>query len=290
MMKFDYFVGVDWSGSGRSWQKGLQVAIAEPGVVAPSLRRGHGPRGQWSRETLALWLGELVQKKRVLIGFDFAFGFPAVDRTLCNTSLNWEYVENLCKHDGNFYGGKFFKALDAAHTCLVNSPWHKRGICYEAKRFRATEVAASKTPGATPQSVFNAIGPAQVGPSSISGMRTLLYLQKDYSAQSLIWPFEEVDDSRSVIVEIFPRYFALSRRLSPRLSNHTSLNAALAAFGSEPVLKPPDSEDEGDALLSAAALRALSTEAVFFELPDHLIRKEGWIFGVPLDCQMTNLG
>jgi len=57
------------------------------------------------------------------------------------------------------------------------------------------------------------------------------------------------------------------------------------AFNSKPVREPPESEDEGDALLTAAALRSLSQDAASFALPDRRFRKEGWIFGVPFDHQ-----
>ena len=96
-----------------------------------------------------------------------------------------------------------------------------------------------------------------------------------------IWPFDEIDNKRSVVVEIFPRYFPCSKGLRANLIDHNSLNAALLAFGSEPVDKTPSSEDEGDALLSAAALRYLSNCESLFQFPHAAARQEGWIFGVP---------
>ena len=137
--------------------------------------------------------------------------------------------------------------------------------------------------GATPQSVFNAIGGAQVGPSSISGMRMLGHLKRNHPGVFSVWPFDDISDERSVIVEIFPRYFARSRGQNPRMKDVALLNAALSKFESEPVVVPPNSEDEGDALLSAAALRSLSNDCDFFKRPDISIRHQGWIFGVPFE-------
>ena len=112
----------------------------------------------------------------------------------------------------------------------------------------------------------------------------MLYrIQRRYSVSISIWPFDEIDDVRSAIVEIFPRYFPLLHKLSPNLCSHEALNTALAAFHSAPVSTPPSSEDEGDALLSAAAMRVLANDGAFFKLPDPAARKEGWIFGVPLE-------
>jgi hypothetical protein len=278
---FDYFVGVDWSGDKKTWQKGIKIALALPGADPPQLVKGPGPKERWSRNEVAKWICNVVQAKRALIGLDFAFGFPPVQQFLKGTILDWSYVEKLCAADGNFYGGTFFRAASAPHSSLVNSPWLPR-MHYSASHLRATERAAGHTKGATPQSVFNAIGSAQVGPSSISGMRVLFHLQKECGSAISIWPFQSVDAAKSVIVEIFPRYFPLSHQLSSDLSIHVKLNDALAAFGSAPVLSPPASEDEGDALLSAAALRFLAGAEDAFDLPEASIRNEGWIFGIPL--------
>lgn len=276
MIPFDCFVGIDWSGNKEKWQKGLKIAVARPGSRPPKLVSGPGPKERWSRTAAISWIGDLVEKERALIGLDFAFGYPA-----CGIELSWEYAEQICSGDENFYGGKFFRAGDALHSHLLNSPWVVRSQPFVA-HLRATEDAAAKTKGATPQSIFNAVGAAQVGPSSISGMRALLHVRQSFGSRVSIWPFDEIERDRSLIVEIFPRYFPRMHELSPKLSDHKALNAALAAFDSAPVMVPPASEDEGDALITAAALRSLSRINAFFNPPDISVRHQGWIFGVPL--------
>jgi len=278
--RFDCFVGIDWSGDKKIWQKGLKVAVATPGKKAPEIQVGPGLRGRWSRTEVTKWIASFVRAQRALIGIDFAFGFPSVEKLLEGTILDWHYVENLCADDENYYGGKFFRVAGAPHSVLINSPWLPR-VHYSAHHLRITELEAKRIKGATPQCIFNAVGGAQVGPSSISGMRCLLHLRKEHSRTISIWPFDEIDDAKSVIVEMFPRYFALSRSIDPNLADHAILNYALERFGSDPVVTAPASEDEGDAILSAAALRALSDDNSLFNLPDLSIRNEGWIFGVP---------
>jgi hypothetical protein len=278
---FDCFLGVDWSGNKERWQKGLKVAIAFPGTSPPRLKQGRGPNGFWSRNEFSAWLCGFVQKKRALIGIDFAFAFPTVAELDAGVVLDWDYVEGLCAAELNFYGGPFFRMENATHSNLVNSPWRRPGQHYSAHRLRPTELAAKRLPGATPQSVFNARGPAQVGPSSISGMRMLRHLRLKYQDTFSIWPVDALDDGRSVIVEIFPRYFTLSKGLSPKVKEIGFLNAALKEFCSEPIAAPPKSEDEGDALLSAAALRKLSERRELFCVPNTYDRSHGWIFGVP---------
>jgi hypothetical protein len=283
MPVFDCFVGIDWSGDKEKWQKGLKVAIAHPGKSAPRLVPCPAHNSRWSRTEAVRWIAEQVQRKRVLIGLDFAFGFPSV--TLAeNVELDEGYVEGLCASDPNFYGGAFFRLPLKAHSHLINSSWHK-GCSYAADHLRETDRVAKKTRGATPQSIFNAVGPAQVGPSSISGMRALRALRQSCGDYFAIWPFDEINQTKSVIVEIFPRYLALRKACSARLVDRCKLNAALAAYDSEEVETAPGSEDEGDALLSAAALRRMSREHSLFELPNDVIRSQirsqGWIFGVP---------
>lgn len=277
---FDCFVGIDWSGDKQLRQKGLKIAVAYPGRAAPQLEECPTHGGRWSRTDAIKWIESQVQGRRALIGLDFAFGFPAVELPL-GVVLDWDYVDGICGQQSNFYGGAFFRPPECAHSQLVNSPWLPRQN-YSAANLRMTDLVAKKTIGATPQSIFNAVGPAQVGPSSISGMRALRALRKNCGDRITIWPFDEPGRSGSVIVEIFPRYFPLLRGKSPRLADHCHLNAALAAFDSEESVRGPKSEDEGDALLSAAALRALSSQESLFQQPDESVRSQGWIFGVPV--------
>jgi hypothetical protein len=284
MPEFDCFVGIDWSGDGARRQNGLKIALATPGDLAPELKQcPDDRRGRWSRHDAKKWIAEFIKHSRALIGLDFAFGFPEV-RDICGRlRLDWGYVEGICRSDGefNYYGRPFFENPSSRHACLTNSRWFQ-GSNYEAGRLRVTDRAAASVVGATPQTIFNAVGPAQVGPSSISGMRMLLELQAEVGDRLAIWPFDDPGDQKSVLVEIFPRYFALSRIGSAKLANHNVLNAALRAFGSAEVRQAPTSEDEGDALLSAAALRSLSSQQSLFLLPDSSIRSQGWIFGVPV--------
>ena len=277
---FDCFVGIDWSGDKKAWQKGLKIAIAYPGRAAPVLKECPGPRGRWSRTDVIEWISDEFKDARALIGIDFAFGFPPV-KLPENIVLDWDYAEQVCAPHGNFYGGAFFRPPAGAHSHLVNSPWLPKHR-YSADHLRMTDLVAMETSGARPQSIFNAVGPAQVGPSSISGMRALRSLRQNCAAKIAIWPFDEVARVGSVIVEIFPRYYPLSRGKKANLSGRRDLNVALAAFESDGVKRSPKSEDEADALLSAAALRFLSCDDALFQMPDPAIRSEGWIFGVPV--------
>ena len=279
-LTFDCFVGIDWSGDKKPWQKGLKIAVAFPGRAAPRLEECPTNKGRWSRTEAIRWIEEQFGDKRALIGLDFAFGFPPVALS-GNAVLDWDYVESLCKLYPNFYGGAFFRPPVCKHSHLINSPWLPKKE-YSADYLRMTDRVAMETVGARPQSIFNAVGAAQVGPSSISGMRALRALQQRCGDKMAIWPFEEARGVGSIIVEIFPRYYPLSKGKRSRLVDHDNLNCALAAFDSDESELAPKTEDEGDAILSAAALRYLSHQELLFQLPAASIRSQGWIFGVPV--------
>jgi hypothetical protein len=277
---FDCFVGIDWSGDNKPWQKGLKIATAYPGSAAPRLEESPIHKGRWSRTEAMRWIEDRFRGQRALIGLDFAFGFPPVALS-GNIGLDWDYVESLCGSHPNFYGGAFFRPPVCKHSHLINSPWLPKQS-YSANDLRMTDMVAMETVGARPQSIFNAVGPAQVGPSSISGMRALRSLRQRCGHRISIWPFDEPCRTGSVIVEIFPRYYPLLKQKSARLVEHENLNSALAAFDSDRSELAPGSEDEGDAILSAAALRYLSRQESLFQLPDPSTRPQGWIFGVPV--------
>jgi hypothetical protein len=71
---FDSFVAIDWSGAEGRYG-GIAIARCKPGADAPVLVAPESVR--WTRAAAASWLErEIRSGKRLLIGFDFAFGMP----------------------------------------------------------------------------------------------------------------------------------------------------------------------------------------------------------------------
>ena len=91
------------------------------------------------------------------------------------------------------------------------------------------------------------------------------------------------------LVEIFPSfYFALAgiKTAKGNQAKLEMLNKALLFFNSDQlpdkfIVNGPDF-DEADAIISAAAIRALSAKEKTWEVPD-AANQEGWIFGVECD-------
>jgi hypothetical protein len=103
--------------------------------------------------------------------------------------------------------------------------------------------------------MFNGVGPASVGVGSLAGMRMLHHLKQRRDLRVAVWPFDAMENADLVVVEIFPRLYARTTTMKPRASL---------------------TEDEYDALISADALRLLSTSPTAWEHEGN----EGWIFGV----------
>ena len=125
------------------------------------------------------------------------------------------------------------------------------------------------------------IGPKQVGLAALSGMRSLAALRRRCGSGLSIWP-ATAPAAASVAVEIFPTLYR--RRATGRLDkirDAGELARALAYWGCEaPVLDRVPSDDETDALVSAAGMRATARLPGAFALPDAaLAAREGWIFG-----------
>ncbi|MFN3233734.1 MAG: hypothetical protein ACE363_16475 [Alphaproteobacteria bacterium] len=314
-MTFDLFVGIDWSGAKGPRLPGLQVAACDG---AGRLAMIEGP---WTRSGVADWLmTQVTDGKRVLCGLDFSFCFPRADRKSyfpglevdpANPQAFWTMLETCCADDFDLYGGRF------AETPPYNRYFHQRGTRGDLfeRRLRAAEQATLDQGLGTPESVFNLVGARQVGKSSLAGMRFLLALKQHTNVA--VWPFDEIEGAHLVLVETFPTAFVrmagagtgkvrdkarLDRVLSyfktcldchPREAaerrDRGSILKPGAMIDMAPRLRGDDnvpkshSDDQTDALITAAALRHLAGEPDFWNPPsmsDMVRRTEGWTFGI----------
>lgn len=136
--------------------------------------------------------------------------------------------------------------------------------------------------GCKPYSNFNLVGAAQVGKSSLTGMRMLHKLR----GRLPVWPIDQVPPDGSLVVEIYTTLAALEAGRTPSRSKMRSfeeLNAALAVLCSERVVgRGPIDDHASDALLTAAWLRKVAHDARRWTpagLTDEIARTEGWTFG-----------
>jgi hypothetical protein len=141
---------------------------------------------------------------------------------------------------------------------------------------------AQEALGCKPYSNFNLVGAAQVGKSSLTGMRLLHRL----AGRLPVWPIDPLPDSGSAVVEIYTTLAALAAGRSAgksKMRSFEELNAALAALGSDPVPgEGPIADHASDALLTAAWLRTAASDAALWappQLTPEIAATEGWTFG-----------
>lgn len=224
-MKFDFAIACDWSAAvGRkpepredrcwiAWAKSGEVS--EPEYCPTRLEA----------EASIVELLEAYSDARVLLGFDFAIGYPAADdgssvlptgRSLC------AQIAELIEDDASGNNNRFQVAADlntriAAATGAPSGPFWgrpnelrlaaldpKRPSGTHVKKLRMCEVAARKQTKTKPKSPWQLTGAGSVGSQSLMGLPTVHRLLERFEDATL-WPFE--DPGRIVIGEIYPSLF-----------------------------------------------------------------------------------
>lgn len=289
MPSFTHFAAIDWSGAAGPFQPGMAVALCAQDNYAPTLVPP--PARHWSRQAVLDWLCAHAEAgTRMLVGLDLSPAFPFLDETAyfpgwtaspADGTALWALVEEICAADDHLSAPSFVAHADARRH------FRQRFDCGDLfppgrGRFRVCEhgQAAMRL---SPYSCFNLVGAAQVGKSSLTGMRVLHRLR----GQVPIWPFDPVPDDGPLIVEI---YTALAARLAglrkgvSKLRDPQALDAALSAFGSRPHAPLSRYDDHStDAILTAAWLRRAASDPALWSpagLTAEIARTEGWTFGV----------
>ncbi len=302
------FIGIDWSGAKAQFISGIQVAVAVPGTSVPqTIIPPHHSR-KWSRrDVIDLLVDQAFSAScgmPVLVGIDFAFSHPFIDRysyfplskrSPRSATALWRLVEEVNRGMPHFYGGGMFQHSLWGSYYLAPPNYDSQRY---ASRRRVTENAA-KVSGRCPAPTFKAVGADNVSTGSMAGMRLLHHLQKQLGDQLAIWPFDAArmckNDVKLVLVEVFPSYYFYRVGMSPikkAAAQAGFLNQALNCYASAGVkasfaAKGFDA-DEADAIISAATLRyfaqqTTSPDQVMFDIPESLneaMSIEGWIFGV----------
>lgn len=218
-MKFDRIAVLDWSaakgprlGPDSIWlaiSKGISVQTEN----LPSRALAEARLHQLIAETLA-------RGERLLIGADFAFGYPsgfAAKLTGQPRALAvWDWLAARVKDgpgnvtnyravaadmnalfaaDGPFWG-------NGEARQLAGLPRLKPALPAGLKAHRATDLAA-RTPGASPKSVWQLAGAGAVGAQVLTGLPVLARLRHAFGGQVAVWPFEPAGAS-VILAEVYP--------------------------------------------------------------------------------------
>jgi hypothetical protein len=284
--RFAHYVAIDWSGAVGARQPGIAAAICSNGITAPVLLR---PAHIWSREDVLDWLiNELPGN--TIVGLDlsaaFAFAdcgayFPGWDESPPDARSLWAMVDRIAASDGNLGASTFVDHTEASRHFRRHGGRTGDLFSGTSGRLRKAEIA-QREQGLNPYSNFNLVGAAQVGKSSLTGMRMLHRLGDRFP----IWPFDPVPATGSVIAEIYTSVAAIAAGLPKgrtKMRDAASLDSALINIGSEPHEPLTRYTDHAtDAILTSAWLRAVAEDPKLWNPPglNAVAATEGWTFGV----------
>ncbi|MGE3692515.1 MAG: hypothetical protein AB7F98_14155 [Novosphingobium sp.] len=294
MTHFTRFAAIDWSGEAVARPKGLALAVAEQGRAAPELIR---PDQGWSREALGDWIAAQADKD-ILIGIDLSPAFPFLDLggyfpgwddTPGDARSLWSLVEHVARDDPHLGSSSFVAHPEARRH------FRQRGDLGDLHppgrgRLRVCELG-QRSMGLSPYSCFNLVGAAQVGKSSLTGMRVLHRI----SGTVPIWPFDPLPDRGAVVIEIYTALAARAAGLRAgrsKLRDASALDEALDRLGSAPHVPLARYDDHAtDAILTSAWLRNAGLRRHLWEpqgMTRQIARTEGWTFGVELLTEMSD--
>jgi hypothetical protein len=284
---FTHFTAIDWSGAIGPRQRGIAVAICATGTAAPTLLR---PGHVWSRPEVLDWILTDMPDD-TLVGLDLGASLPFADYGAFfpgwadsppDARALWKLVDTVAADDPHLAATSFVDHPEAARHFRRHGG--RCGDLFQAGRgrLRVTEVHQQHQ-GLNPYSNLNLVGAAQVGKSSVTGMRLLHRLD----GRVPVWPFDPLPAAGPVVVEIYTSLASVAAGLPKnrtKIRDAETLDRALAAFGSDLHAPLPRYDDHAtDALLSAAWLRIAHCDPALWSPPaltPQLARTEGWTFGV----------
>ena len=209
--------------------------------------------------------------------------FPGWDRSPPDARALWALVEVITGDEPHFGANSFVDHPEASRHFRRHG-----GRCGDlfppgAGRFRVVEDVSRDQGLCNPYSNFNLVGPAQVGKSSLTGMRLFHRVE----GRLPIWPYDPVPKRGPVVVEIYTSIAATAAGLPrgrTKIRDSHTLDRALTALGSQPHAPLARYDDHAtDAILAAAWLRAVAHDQAYWTpklLTSELARTEGWTFGV----------
>ncbi len=220
------------------------------------------------------------------LGISLAFAdkgafFPGWAESPADARALWALIDRVCADEPHLSVGAFVDHAEASPHFRRHGGREGSAFGGGRGRFRVTELAQQAL-GCKPYSNFNLVGAAQVGKSSLSGMRVLHRLQ----GRLPVWPIDPLPETGSVICEIYTTIAAMAAGRSAarsKIRDAGELDTALARLGSAPSgLEGAVDDHTSDALITAAWLRKVAHDPALWRpagLTDEIARTEGWTFG-----------
>lgn len=279
-MLFDRYIAVDWSAANtpRRGRDSIWIGDSAADALNPPTRH----------EAMAILTDRLLAARaagqRVLVGFDFVFGYPeGAAEAIAGAggwSALWAYLAHAVVDEPDNSSNRFHVAAAInrrlaaphywghPHQHRYEHLWPRRPAAYAGIPERRRAEAFARTA----QPVWKLTGVGAVGSQSLLGIARLAGLRRHpvLGPQLAIWPFDTgfaEDLTRPItVVEIYPSLFPLV----------------------DPAVTPKDRAQVETCVSRFAALDADGQLRAFLGAPpnlspaerDVLLREEGWIAGV----------
>ncbi len=284
--RFQHYAAIDWSGAAGERHRGIALAICTVGEAAPELVR---PAHRWSRTEVLAWLLEELPADTLVgmdLGISLAFAdrqdfFPDWNESPRDAKRLWALIDAICADEPHLSVGPFVDHPEASAHFRRHGGREGAAFGGGRGRFRVTELA-QQAMGCKPYSNFNLVGAAQVGKSSLSGMRLLHRL----GGWLPVWPIDPLPARGSVVCEIYTTIAAIAGGRTAgrsKIRDGAELDAALARLGSRGAgLEGGIDDHRSDALVTAAWLRRVAHDPALWSpkgLTPEIAATEGWTFG-----------
>ena len=289
MRTFQHFACVDWSGAKTERPEGIAVALI--GAEGPPALLSPTPR--WSRPDILAWLRRLAKsEKDILIGFDLSMALPFIDKmsyfpergdSPASAKALWSDIDSMSCNDPYLNVTSYLADPQISRHFRHSREYVGDLFGDGIGRLREVERYQREAGQANSASCFNLVGAAQVGKSSLTGMRLLHQL----GGSIPIWPFDPVPANGPVIIEIYTTVAARAAHLPKgrsKVRDRAGLVKALSWLNTAPPAKLKRYDDHStDALITAAWLKQVADNPALWNprgLTDEIAQKEGWTFGV----------
>jgi precorrin-8X/cobalt-precorrin-8 methylmutase len=238
---FDRYIAVDWSAANERRTGKDSIWVAERGPEGALLSLNPPTRAEATALLIERIKAARASGERVMVGFDFVFGFPRGAARAISGKPGWralweaigEAVIDSSENKSNRFevASTFNRTLELAH--FWGHPPHHRYTDLAPTRplhdyIHIAEHRLAEAYARGPQPVWKLSGVGSVGSQTLLGIPRLREIKATFT-EARVWPFEtafEQDLGPLALVEIYPSMFAVSGSIEPKDREQVEVSVA----------------------------------------------------------------